>query len=291
MKYATLASLGIGLALGSSIAEGQAPAPKAESEMKTVEQKFAYIYGLSLGRGMKQQGVALDADILAKGIKDGLVDKPAFTDKQVEEIQMAFRKIMEAKAGSLGDKALKEGRDFLEANKTKPGVKVLASGLQYKVLVAGKGKSPKLEDTVEANYRGTLIDGTEFDSSAKNGGPVEFPVSGVIAGWTEALQLMKVGDKWQVFIPTETRLRHQASAGRGDQAQRRPDLRDGTGQDQVILDRRSGPWGCEPRRGARLDAGPTRQAAASHVAEDVSMTPIPTSAGPQVRRDGALHRS
>jgi FKBP-type peptidyl-prolyl cis-trans isomerase len=215
MKYATLALLGIGLAIGSSIAQGQgpapAPAPKGEPEMKTVEQKFAYAYGLNLGRSMKQGGVMLDPDILAKGMKDGLVDKSAFTDKQLEEIQTAFRKILmdkqaaaEAQAAGPGsEKALKEGRDFLAANKAKPGITTLPSGVQYKVLKSGSGKSPKLEDTVEANYRGTLIDGTEFDSSARNGGPVEFPVSGVIAGWTEVLQLMKVGDKWQVFIPTE----------------------------------------------------------------------------------------
>ena len=218
MKYATLALLGIALAIGSSIAEGQAPAPKGqapapkgESEMKTVEQKFAYAYGLNLGRSMKTQGVALDADLLAKGIKDGLADKAAFTEAQLEEIQQGFRKILMAKqaavdaaaAGPDADKTLKEGQAFLEANKKKPGVTALPSGVQYKVLKSGTGKTPKLTDTVLANYKGTLIDGTEFDSSYKRGKPSDFGVGEVIKGWTEVLQLMKVGDKWQVFIPPD----------------------------------------------------------------------------------------
>lgn len=212
MKYATLALLGVSLAVGSTIARGQQPpAPKAETEMKTVEQKFAYAYGLNLGRSMKQGNVVLDADILSKGIKDGLADKSAFTDKQLEEIQMAFRKVLTEKeaaaqattAGPGGEKNLKAGKDFLAANKAKPGVSTLPSGVQYKVLKSGTGKTPKLTDTVLANYRGTLIDGTEFDSSAKGGKPVPFGVSEVIKGWTEVLQLMKVGDKWQVFIPPD----------------------------------------------------------------------------------------
>jgi FKBP-type peptidyl-prolyl cis-trans isomerase FklB len=210
MKYATLALLGIGLAIGTSLAQGQAPAAKGEPELKTVEQKFAYAYGISFGRSMKQQGVALDPDLLAKGIKDGLADKSIFTDQQLVEIQQAFQKTMmeaeakkQAAAGPLNEKNLKDGQAFLDANKSKPGVKTTASGLQYKVLKAGTGKSPKLTDSVEANYRGTLIDGTEFDSSAKSGGPITFGVTEVIKGWTEVLQLMKEGDKWLVYIPSE----------------------------------------------------------------------------------------
>ena len=210
MKYATLALLGIGLAIGSSIAEGQAPTPKGEPEMKTVEQKFAYLYGQNLGKSMKAQGVVLDPEILAKGIKDGLADKMAFTDQQVEEIQQAFRKILMAKqpaeapaGGPEAEKTLKDGLAFLAANKAKPGVTPLPSGVQYKVLKSGTGKTPKLTDTVLANYKGTLIDGTEFDSSYKRGKPSDFGVGEVIKGWTEVLQLMKVGDKWQVFIPPD----------------------------------------------------------------------------------------
>jgi FKBP-type peptidyl-prolyl cis-trans isomerase FklB len=218
MKYVTLALMGIGLAISSTITVGQtptptpAPTPKGESELKTVEEKFAYAVGLSIGRNMKAQGLhELDPSVIAKGIKDALTDKPALTDQQIREVQKAFVQVMEAKqdaelaakAGPVGEKNLKDGQAFLAANKTKPGVTTLPSGLQYKVLKSGTGKTPKLTDTVTANYRGTLIDGTEFDSSAKSGGPVEFPVDGVIKGWIEALQLMKVGDKWQVFIPSE----------------------------------------------------------------------------------------
>ena len=217
MKYATLAVLGIGLAIGSSIAEGQAPASKGEAEMKTIEQKFSYFYGLKLGQSMKQQAVVLDADLLARGIKDGLADKAIFTEAQLQEIEQEFRKVMMAKQAAAesaavkkaaasdpeAQKSLKAGEAFLEANKKKPGVKTLASGVQYKVLKSGTGKTPKLTDTVLANYKGTLIDGTPFDSSYDRGEPSEFPVNRVIAGWTEVLQLMKVGDKWEVYIPTE----------------------------------------------------------------------------------------
>jgi FKBP-type peptidyl-prolyl cis-trans isomerase FklB len=219
MKYATLALLGIGLAIGSTIAQGQAPAPKGEPELKTVQEKFAYAYGLQFGRGMKREGVMLNADLIAKGIKDGLSDKAAFTDQELQEIDLAFRKFLmekqaekqaaEAKkqasnAGPIGQKNLKDGEAFLAANKSKPGVTTLPSGVQYKVLKSGTGKtSPKLTDRVKANYRGTVIDGTEFDSSYKKGMAIEFGVDEVIPGWTEVLQLMKVGDKWQVFIPSD----------------------------------------------------------------------------------------
>jgi FKBP-type peptidyl-prolyl cis-trans isomerase FklB len=202
MKYVTLVLLGIGLAIGSSIAQGQAqaPKPKEEPELKTVEEKFAYAYGLNLGRMIKRQGVVLNPDILAKGIKDGIDGKPGFSDKELQEIKMAFEKILEEKqatmAGAIAEKNLKDGQEFLTANKSKPGVTTLPSGVQYKVLKSGTGKTPKLSDT--------LIDGTEFDASAKHGsGPSEFPVNRVIKGWTEVLQLMKVGDKWQVFIPAD----------------------------------------------------------------------------------------
>ncbi len=102
-----------------------------------------------------------------------------------------------------GEAAKKAGEDFLAANAKKPGVKVLPSGLQYKVLKSGNGPSPKATDTVKTHYHGTFINGKVFDSSVERGEPVEFPVNGVIKGWTEALQLMKVGDKWQLFIPSD----------------------------------------------------------------------------------------
>ena len=208
MKYATLALLGIGLAISPSIARGQAPTTKADPELKTVEQKFAYAIGLSIGKNMKDQGLELDPELIAKGLKDAFGDKPGLTDAQIREVQQAFQQSMMAKqAAAQGDPAknLKAGQDFLAANKAKPGVTALPSGVQFKVLKSGApgGKTPKLSDTVVANYKGTLIDGTKFDSSYDRGEPSEFPVGGVIKGWTEILQKMKVGDKWEVYIPAE----------------------------------------------------------------------------------------
>jgi FKBP-type peptidyl-prolyl cis-trans isomerase FklB len=201
MKYATLALMGIGLAIGSTFALGQAPAPKGEPELKTLEQKFAYAIGLSIGKGMKADDIALDPDLIAKGIKDALGDKPALTDQQIGEIRQEFSQIITAKkAGAQG----KASRDFLAANKLKPGITTLPNGLQYKVIKAGTGATPKLGQTVSVNYRGTLIDGTEFDSSYKRNKPFDFTLGGrVITGWNEIIQKMKVGDKWEVFIPTE----------------------------------------------------------------------------------------
>jgi FKBP-type peptidyl-prolyl cis-trans isomerase len=120
----------------------------------------------------------------------------------LQEIMMGLQKDVQAKAAERGEKAKKEGEDFLAANKSKEGVKTLPSGLQYKVMKEGKGPKPKPTDVVSTHYRGTLIDGTEFDSSYKRGEPTEFPVGQVIPGWTEALTNMNVGSKWQVFIPS-----------------------------------------------------------------------------------------
>ncbi|WP_435010893.1 FKBP-type peptidyl-prolyl cis-trans isomerase N-terminal domain-containing protein [Tundrisphaera lichenicola] len=207
MKIATLATLGIGLLIGSTMAWAQDPAAKGESELKTVDQKAAYAIGLNMGKQMKKQGIALDPELLLKGLRDGLADKAALTDAQMEEVMQAFGQQMQAKAAAaasgIAEKSLKEGQAFLAANKAKPGVQTLPSGLQYKVIKEGTGKSPKLDDTVVAHYEGTLIDGTIFDSSIKRGEPAEFPVSGVIKGWTEILQKMKVGAKYQVFIPSD----------------------------------------------------------------------------------------
>ena len=215
MKYATLATIGFGLVVGSTTARAQAP--KGDSELKTMEQKIAYSLGFNIGKSMKQSGGDADPTFIAQGLRDGLADKPALTDAQMAEVLQAFRQQMMAKQqemmakqqgggganGAEAEKNLKAGQAFLAANKAKPGVVTLPSGLPYKVLKEGTGKSPKLADSVVANYRGTTIDGAEFDSSYKRGAPAEFPVTGVIKGWTEVLQKMKVGDKFQVFIPSE----------------------------------------------------------------------------------------
>ena len=174
--------------------------------LKDRKEKVSYGIGVDIGRVMQKQGVAIDADLLAKGIKDAVSGgKLLMTDQEIQETLMAFQKEMRAKQEeankALGEKNKQEGEAFLAANKSKEGVKTLSDGLQYKVLKPGTGKKPKPTDTVVTQYRGTLIDGTEFDSSYRRGQPATFRVDGVIRGWTEALQLMEEGAKWMLFIP------------------------------------------------------------------------------------------
>jgi FKBP-type peptidyl-prolyl cis-trans isomerase FklB len=178
-----------------------------ETSLKTKKDKVSYVIGVNVGKGMQQQSIDIDPDIFAKGLKDAMTGaKTAMTDEEMRQVLTAFQKEMAEKQAEkmkvVAEKNKKEGEAFLAANKKKKGVKTLPSGLQYKVIKEGTGEMPKLTDTVTTNYRGTLIDGTEFDSSYKRGQPAKFPVKGVIAGWTEALQLMKVGSTWQLFIPS-----------------------------------------------------------------------------------------
>lgn len=175
--------------------------------LKTDKDKVSYSIGLDIGTNFKRQSVDLDQKALAAGIADGLSGgKPLLTEDEVRTVLAQFQQQMAAKAQAmaqqLADKNQKEGEAFLAENKKKKGVITLPSGLQYRVITAGTGKIPKATDTVTTHYRGTLIDGTEFDSSYKRGEPASFPVNGVVKGWTEALQLMKVGSKWQLVIPS-----------------------------------------------------------------------------------------
>jgi FKBP-type peptidyl-prolyl cis-trans isomerase FklB len=172
--------------------------------LKNQKDKISYIIGMDIGTNLKKQSIDIDSNILAKGVKDALAGtKPLLTEQEIQETMVAFQKEMMAKQAEVAKKNKAEGEAFLTENKKKEGVKTLPSGLQYKVIKAGTGKKPKLSDTVTAHYRGTLIDGTEFDSSYKRGQPATFPVSGgMIPGWTEALQLMEEGAKWQLFIPS-----------------------------------------------------------------------------------------
>ena len=175
--------------------------------LKTDKDKVSYSIGLDIGTNFKRQSVDLDQKALAAGIADGMSGgKPLLTEDEVRKVLAQFQQQMAAKAQQmaqqLADKNLKEGEVFLAENKKKKGVVTLPSGLQYRVITAGTGKIPKATDTVTTHYRGTLIDGTEFDSSYKRGEPASFPVNGVVKGWTEALQLMKVGSKWQLVIPS-----------------------------------------------------------------------------------------
>jgi FKBP-type peptidyl-prolyl cis-trans isomerase FklB len=175
--------------------------------LKTKKDKVSYAIGVNVGKGMQQESLEIDPDIFAKGLKDGMTGaKMAMPDEEMRQVMTAFQKEMAEKQAvkvkAIAEKNKKEGETFLAANKKKDGVKTLPSGLQYKVIKEGTGQTPKSTDAVTTNYRGTLIDGTEFDSSYRRGQPAKFPVSGVIPGWTEALQLMKVGSTWQLFIPS-----------------------------------------------------------------------------------------
>jgi len=163
--------------------------------LKNQKEKVSYIIGMDIGGNLKRQLIDVDPNILAKGVQDALSGaKPLLSNEEIQETMVAFQKEMM-------EKQKQRGEVFLSENKKKEGVKTLPSGLQYKVIKAGTGKKPKLNNTVTINYRGTLVDGTEFDSSYRHGQPATFPVSGVIPGWTEALQLMEEGAKWQLFTP------------------------------------------------------------------------------------------
>jgi FKBP-type peptidyl-prolyl cis-trans isomerase FklB len=220
--------LAAGMLLGSSYSHGQqtpAAKPPAASVAKTrratpaartpaplalttQKDKFSYALGMNLGASFKKQSVAVDPNILARGMKDALAGgKTALTEEQARatlmEVQTEVRKKQQEEMQAAGEASKKEGTAFLDANKSKDGVVTLPSGLQYKILTQGTGPKPTASETVVCNYRGTLINGTEFDSSYKRGEPATFPVNGVIKGWTEALQLMPVGSKWQLFIPSD----------------------------------------------------------------------------------------
>ena len=178
-----------------------------DTMLKNEKDKVSYSIGLNIGGNFKSQSVDINTDVLLKGIKDALSgSKPLMTEKEIQETMTAFQKEMTAKHGEqtkvLAETNKKEGEAFLAANKGKEGVKTTSSGLQYKIIKDGNGQTPKATDTVTVNYSGTLIDGTEFDSSYKRGEPASFPLNGVIPGWTEALQMMKVGSKWQLFLPS-----------------------------------------------------------------------------------------
>jgi FKBP-type peptidyl-prolyl cis-trans isomerase FkpA/FKBP-type peptidyl-prolyl cis-trans isomerase FklB len=175
-----------------------------EITLDTDKKKASYAIGQQVGEGLKAQGVEVDVNVIAASIKDVLEGKESrLSQEELRAAMMQMRQEGIAKRKEQGETNKKEGEAFLEENKGKEGVKVTDSGLQYKVLEEGDGKSPSAEDTVRVHYKGTLINGETFDSSYERGEPVEFPLSGVIKGWTEGLQLMKVGGKWKFFVPAD----------------------------------------------------------------------------------------
>jgi len=201
MKKVVLAFLIWAMVSGVAIA-------REPDQLKDENDRVNYSYGFQIGNNLKQKGVNVDMKILMKGIQDGLSDtEPLLTQEEIQDtLVKSNRKDAAARYAQRKQQAEQyrgEGRDFLAVNAKKPGVVTLPSGLQYKVIQKGTGKRPGPHDSVTVNYRGTLINGTEFDSSYREGKPATFRVDGVIKGWTEALQLMKEGAKWQLFIPAD----------------------------------------------------------------------------------------
>jgi FKBP-type peptidyl-prolyl cis-trans isomerase FklB len=176
-------------------------------ELEDQKNRESYSLGYQFGQGAKSQGLDINVDIYASGIRDALSgSKPQLSEQEIRQTVLELQKRFDARGKKLKEmsaKNLAESKAFLEENKKKEGVIVLPSGLQYKVLAEGFGKTPKAADNVTVNYKGTLINGAEFDNSYKRGQPATFKVNGVIKGWTEALQLMNEGSKWQLFIPPE----------------------------------------------------------------------------------------
>ena len=195
-----LAGCGKQSASNPTAQNGPAGTPAA---ITSVEQKVSYGIGYNMGAGLARDGsLTVDQAALIAGLSDGLAKaKTRLPEAELEAAFMAMQEKMVAAQAAAGEKNLAAGNEYLAKNKAKPGVTVTASGLQYEVLKTGTGPKPKPTDTVKVHYQGALIDGTVFDSSIERNEPVEFEVTGVIPGWTEALQLMSVGDKWKLTIP------------------------------------------------------------------------------------------
>lgn len=172
-------------------------------DLKSDKGQASYAIGQQIGKNLKQQSIEIDPATLSASLKDALAGKSEMKDDEIQKAMMKLQENAMKKQSEEGENNKKKSAEFLEKNKTASGIKVTASGLQYSVITEGTGATPKKEDTVKCHYTGTLINGEKFDSSVDRGQPAEFPVGGVIPGWTEALQLMKVGSKYKLFIPAE----------------------------------------------------------------------------------------
>src|ERR1700722_10008651 len=232
MKRMGMAILALGLITSSARAQ-QAPAkapattpqakppaaaPAQGQGLKTPKEKNSYAIGMEMGKGLKSQGMDLDSPALVQGLKDALTDaKPLMSEDELKQVITALQQEMRQKQMQAQEAAAAEnktkGDAFLAANQKKEGVVALPDGLQYKILTAGTGKKPVESDTVLCNYKGTFIDGQEFDSSAQAGKPVPFEVKNVIPGFKEVLQMMPVGSKWQVFIPANLAYGERGAGG------------------------------------------------------------------------------
>ena len=201
MKYVLVSLLSIALLFSVCDAE-------EKLELKDQKNKESYSLGYQFGQNLKLQGVDINLDVYTSGIKDAVGGKePQMSQEDIRAtvtgLQQRLQAARQKELKETAAKNVEEGKKFLAENQKKEGIKTLPSGLQYKVIAEGSGKTPQATDTVTVNYKGTLIDGTEFDSSYKRSRPATFKVNGVIKGWTEALELMKEGSKWQLFIPPQ----------------------------------------------------------------------------------------
>jgi FKBP-type peptidyl-prolyl cis-trans isomerase len=186
----------------------ETPAAGETGAFETMTQKVSYSIGLNMGRSLEQQDVEVDLEVLLAGIKDGMSGATAkMTDQEIQETMQAFQQEMMQKAQvqreEMATKNQAEGQEFLAQNKERPGVQTTDSGLQYEVIEAGEGPKPQPTDQVTVHYKGTLIDGTVFDSSYDRGEPATFPLNAVIPGWTEGVQLMSPGAKYKLYIPSD----------------------------------------------------------------------------------------
>ena len=189
-----------------------------QQKLNNQRDKESYSLGYQFGQSLKVQEIDINLDVYTSGIKDALGGKQPMMKQEEMQAMIAElqKRVMAVRQKEFKEKAAKnlaEAKAFLGENKKKEGIKTLPSGLQYKILTEGSGKMPKATDTVTVQYRGTLINGTEFDSSYKRGQPATFQVNGVIRGWIEALQLMKEGSKWQLFIPPELAYGERGAGG------------------------------------------------------------------------------
>lgn len=212
MRLFVLIAIGL-IGFASYLAQAEEPLPEqpaAETppaipaQDKTYREQVSYTLGLNFGRNLRQNEIVIDMAGLVAGITDALKGgEPRLSEEQCAPSMERFQQEMRQKAIARMQATAAKGAAFLAENKTKPGVQVTDSGLQYRVIQKGEGAAPTAKDAVRCHYRGTFLDGTEFDSSYRGGEPAEFAVTEVIPGWTEALQLMHVGDKWQLFIPSD----------------------------------------------------------------------------------------
>lgn len=196
-------TLALGLTMVLVTLSASAAEPAAGG-LKSDKQKFSYAVGVGIGKSFRQQTLDLDPKTFAQGMQDAFADNPLkMSPEEMKASLEAYQKREMDERAAQAKKNIETGKAFLDANKKKDGVVALKSGLQYKVLKDGSGRQPKATDTVEVHYRGTFINGTEFDSSYKRNETATFPVNGVIRGWQEALPLMKEGAKWMIFVPAE----------------------------------------------------------------------------------------